>query len=642
MIKKTMKAFLIMLSILTFNACNSESIPNNNENIQKPIELKISVESKNNNYNDEDLILFANTGNSEIKSYIWMENHLEIGFENKLIIPAPISIGTHTYKLIVTDTNNITKETEIKIYIKDAKFKLQDNNIKIFAEDLTSDKYILPQIDDNDFNQLSIENKYKISKKILETMFFSYSKKELDELINSGEFISIIKDKILDDVNDINEIEELINDKEKYYQNEYRPEVKILSRFYEMKNLDKTYFDHWMTYILTQTILFSPASELDTVATSDMYGVYNRIFTFINNGISMRYIGFQHMISDENWRRFRSPEDNGREMLEIYALDTNDKDVPIAAQALQNWHLSKDGDTLVIGLNKNTEPLTLLGEMNFKTGKEFYSSLANSSYYTKGVITRIVDFMFLNKTDIEKENIINKILQTNPETWKDIFAQIIFSKEYLFNTERTKSIEEIAFPLFKVFNYNSGYYTFVRLRNYMISMNQASMSYKLGKLNRVPMDFNSFATVQKYIRENIFRKWSRDIDDSIDPDKISDEYNSEIIMNNYKKYEREGISSKLFMIEDNYEVIDDNYEETNKNFINFITNSIIGRELSNEEMDILIEHINSNYFKKYLIYTDDDKDFEKYRRYVGRYYIQYLTLEYLTRIDSLYFYKEVK
>jgi len=130
------------------------------------------------------------------------------------------------------------------------------------------------------------------------------------------------------------------------------------------------------------------------VTSADAYGVYNRLYQLQENEIGMRYATFLHMKSDENWRRFRSPEDNGREMLEIYALDGNDTHVPIVAQALKNWHLNQDRETLVVGLNKNEEPLEIMDDMKFKSGLEFYAALSNSKAFTKGVTTRLVNFMF--------------------------------------------------------------------------------------------------------------------------------------------------------------------------------------------------------------------------------------------------------
>lgn len=127
----------------------------------------------------------------------------------------------------------------------------------------------------------------------------------------------------------------------------------------QCKDLDRNFINHWMIYIITQTILFSPAFELSSVSTPDVYRVYNRLYKNQKNEKGMRYTTFTHMQSNENWRRFRSPEDNGREMLEIYLLDDRDESVPIVAQALQNWRLSRQGDTLIVGLNDNTEPLEL-------------------------------------------------------------------------------------------------------------------------------------------------------------------------------------------------------------------------------------------------------------------------------------------
>ncbi|MBW2468110.1 MAG: hypothetical protein JRE62_02360, partial [Deltaproteobacteria bacterium] len=54
---------------------------------------------------------------------------------------------------------------------------------------------------------------------------------------------------------------------------------------------------------------------------------------------SIRQIVYDHMVSQENWRRFRSPEDNTREMMEIFLKRFNDAEVPLAAMACKNWSL---------------------------------------------------------------------------------------------------------------------------------------------------------------------------------------------------------------------------------------------------------------------------------------------------------------
>ena len=585
------------------------------------------------------MILSADvTDDGQIANYQWKDSSGNVlGDKSLLVIPAPLSLGTQVYTLTVTDDANQASSQTITVTIIDGKFGTEDHSLPVYVQNLSSNDYQLPQMTDSKFNALSKKNKYLVADKLLTSLFFAYPNDQLAQRIESGHFISDIQQQLLVTSNDINAIEAKIHDKTRYYQNESRPDVLMLSRFYEMKKLDKHYLNHWTSYVLTQTILFSPAAELSSVASPDAFGVYNRLYKLQEEEAGMRYATFKHMQSDENWRRFRSPEDNGREMMEIYALDKDDASVPITAQALQNWHLNRDKDTLIIGLNKNTEPLTLLGEMQFTTGVDFYAALAKSNAFTKGVTTRLVDFMFFNTDDVKKQQLINKIVSSKPETWQDILLQIVFSDDYLLNTSRVKSIEELSFSLMKKFSYNSYFYTFSNLSKEMAKMGQLSMSYKLGKTTRVPLDNYSFATYQKYLRMDIFRKRSRDTRLSWNPRQVDATHNSEYFMSDYKNYNRIGISSKTFMSSNNYEVTTDPIT-TKTNYINYLFNAVLYRDATPDELNMFLSHIDHNY----LNYKNDDIDYQTYRRYTGRYYIQYVVFEYLLRLDDLYFFKGVE
>lgn len=522
------------------------------------------------------------------------------------------------------------------------KYSIQEHNLPVYVQNKPSSQYKLEQMDDSSFNTLSKQEQYLVADKLLTTLFFGYPQKVLEQRIATGTFISDIRKQLSVSTNNMDEVEANIHDPERYYSSDSRPEVTILSRFFEMKDLDKNYFNHWMSYILTQTILFSPATELNTVSEPDTYGVYNRIYTLLNTEIGLRYGTFIHMQSSENWRRFRTPEDNGREMLEIYAMDSNDADVPLAAKALKNWHLSKDGDTLVVGLNQNSEVMSIAPDMQFANGVDFYASLAHSKAFIQGVTTRLVDFMFTDTSKPKKAQIIAKIVASNPEAWSDILEQIVFSKEYLLHTSRAKSIEENTFSLMKKFSYNAYYYTFLTLDQQMIKMNQSSMKYKLGKLTRVPLDDASFGTYQNYLKNEIFRQRSYDTDLSVNPNDINATYNSEYFMSDFKSYYRRGISTLNFMSSDNYEVIEDDAVQTNKNFINFVFNTVVDRDATPAEMKMLSDFFSKTYYANNLVYTNDDPAYQQYIRYYYTGTMTYVVLEYISRLDELYFFKEVK
>jgi hypothetical protein len=83
------------------------------------------------------------------------------------------------------------------------------------------------------------------------------------------------------------------------------------------------------------------------------------------------------MISQENWRRFRSPEDNTREMMEIFLRRFKDEEVPKAALACKNWSLTgqDQGYQFVIDFDENTEPQNTL-DTNVTTSWDFYRAIA--------------------------------------------------------------------------------------------------------------------------------------------------------------------------------------------------------------------------------------------------------------------------
>ena len=490
----------------------------------------------------------------------------------------------------------------------DSKLSIVEDNIVKYAPAKSPATYSLTQISDSGFNALSDENKYIVADKLLSSMFFSFTYKELKSRVLSDGFISDIQAQLLLSLNDMGEIEDEIHNDEHFIISDSKPQNVILSRFGAMNELDKVYFNHWMSYILTQTILFSPAAELGTVSAPDAYGVYNRLYYDLAGEKSMRYSSFTHMASDENWRRFRSPEDNGREMLEIFALDANDSNVPIAAQALKNWHLSKYTDTLVVTQDRNTKKLSALSNMHFENGLEFYAALANSPEFTQGVTSRLVDFMFTDSSVEKKSEVVETIVRSNPEAWADILKQILFSKEYLLHTQRAKSIEELAFPLMKKTSYNSYYRTFDSMTNYMDEMSQPSMKYKLGKLTRVPLDDISFAFYQTYLRNEIFRARSLDATLSYNPRSAdSDTKNSAYIMSDYTNYRRRGVSCKEFMSDENFVSVEGDYNATNANYIDYVFHAILNRAPTPDESQMLVTHISTSYYYKIYSMTEQKK-----------------------------------
>ena len=498
-----------------------------------------------------------------------------------------------------------------------------------YSKEMPLSSYKLSPLSDANFNALSKADKLLVADKLLSTLFFSYPLSVLQEKIDSGRFVSSIENGLQETTTDISALESEILDEKKYYRPGGQEEaVDILSRFYTAKNLDKYFFDNWVAYTLTQTIMFSPAYELDSSHTPNIARVYNRLVTLLQDDASMRFITYVHMSSEDNWRRFRSPEDNGREMLEIFTFDKNDADVPLAATALQNWKLDRDYDTLVVGLNENTKPLSLFGTTVYN-GDDFYREMVKSKAFTHGVVKRLVQFFFTDDTPAQIESITNSIVASNPQTWQGILKQIVFSKEYLLYTTRAKSAEEEFFSLAKKMDFQTRRYTIYYFKYALENMHQAAMKYKLGKLKRVPLDTLSFANYSKYMREEILMRRSN-------PDYADD----------YESWSRQGWSES-FIGRDKFQTVGENPIATLHNFINYLFQATIARDALPKEMamfdSLMIEEKNGvkNVVGHFdiLDYRLDDNGVrygDRYKRYVA-----YTVLDYINRLQDVYLFKKV-
>ncbi len=536
------------------------------------------------------------------------------------------SNGTITDTTATTTTSTTTEE-DGGIY--DLSYK----GLTFYYKNLDPTEYTLKSLSDESFNALPIIQKRKVANKLLSTLFFGYPLKTLESKISSGNFISTVMEGFTKTKTNKAWLENYIIDETYFQQRSYNEQVAvdILSRFFAMKHLDEYYFKNWTAYILTQTIMFSPAYELDSTSTPNIARVYNRLVTMIDTEAGMRYIGYVHMMSEDNWRRFRSPEDNGREMLEIFTLDENDAHVPLAGKALQNWKLDRDNDTLVVSLNQNREPISLFGTTIYN-GDDFYRELVKSTLYTKGVVVRLVDFFFPNETESSQEMLANTIVESNPETWQDIFAQIIFSEAYLLHSEQAKSAEELFFPLAKKMNYKHRTRSMHDFKYALDEMHQATMRYKLGKLERVPLDTLSFATYHKYIRENVFIRKSNPL--SID---------------NYEAYDRQGWDES-FVDNSHFNFDANSIQVSLDSFITYIFNATISRNPRGAELTLFREHILTtnndgetvlNYtFNIFRTYTDPEREKIELERSKQR--IATIVLDYISRLEETYMQQGVK
>ena len=187
---------------------------------------------------------------------------------------------TNTKSDVDTSTNNNDNNAN------DEFSKTEYKGLVFYHKNLPPSSYKLEQLSDSDFNALSSAQKLQVANKLLNSLFFGYPLKELQEKIDSGGFLSSIRASL--EVNSIDraELESYISNDENFKQytsTYYLNQVNlILTRFYAANKLDKYFFENWVAYILTQTILFSPAYELSNTHTPNISSVYNRLVNMLD------------------------------------------------------------------------------------------------------------------------------------------------------------------------------------------------------------------------------------------------------------------------------------------------------------------------------------------------------------------------
>ncbi len=334
---------------------------------------------------------------------------------------------------------------------------------------------------------------------------------------SSAAGISEVKSALNQPMDDKNAVLALIDEKYNFHERA-QPLQYLLAMLYEFP-LSHDYFTVWMAYRLTNTILFSPALELETVDYIDIQRVFQRLVSMIDNGDSIRDVVYEHMVSQENWRRFRSPEDNTREMMEIFLARFIDDEVPRASLACKNWSLTDDSDgyQLLIGYDENTEPQDIL-DTTVTTCPDFYMAVANHASLIPRITSILVESLLYGSPADVRQQVVDTIVSENPRVFEDIFIPIIFSREFLLNTERPAQIEECFFNIahriswwartnfFQDINpaWNSTYST---LKN----MKQAALTYKLGRPAEVPLDTLSFSYFHKAVRERLLLDVRQDL-----------------------------------------------------------------------------------------------------------------------------------
>ncbi|MCP4298514.1 MAG: hypothetical protein GY786_23250 [Proteobacteria bacterium] len=465
------------------------------------------------------------------------------------------------------------------------------------------------KVTSSEYNSLTAENKYRAANKLLATLFkgveipsfFDLSSGLFPLKVEGGDaYIDKTKTLLSTPLSNLSSHLDRIDDKYNF-DTAYKPKQYPLAMLFELP-LSKDFYDQWMAYILSNTILFSPAVELETTDYVDIQKVYYRLSRMIRDDLPIGDIVYEHMITQENWRRFRSPEDNTREMMEVFLARFLDEEVPKAAKTCQNWSLSDEaqGYQLLIGFNENSEPQDIL-DTTVTSCYEFYQAVSQHTTLLPTITKILVERFFVAHTEDQQTDIINNIIDSSPTTFRQIFNTIIFSRAYLFNNSRPKWYEETFFNIANRIHWYgySNFFLYINRPNTAYSsistlsrMKQDSMSYKLGRLS-LPLDSLSFSYYHKSVRERLL------IDRKTNP------------------FSRDDGGWQADFI---------NVDLKGDEFIHYLFMSVLSRKASTGELSVISEVIVDRGY-------DDDTD-DKMQQAM-------IVLDYISRLSELYTFGEI-
>jgi hypothetical protein len=355
---------------------------------------------------------------------------------------------------------------------------------------------------DEEFKKLSIEEQYVVLDKILSAFFIGLPKNEFEMVIQMDRPITYIKNRLLKVKVGNFEQAEKATQKYNYSWNRKTPE-RALARLFSLEP-SKEYLNFWTAYMLVNSKFYSASLELSTVNMSTGSNLLRELYEQLDGGYTMDSMVYNYLLSEEYWRRFRSPEDNTRESLELMVGVFDDSIVPIASQACKDFSYNERDQNLEISFDYNTEILEINGTEIMRC-KDFYREIvADNPLLTDWFILNWLDFYFPNYSAEEKAEFMADLYEVGATNYQDIFLNIIFSDDFVANSERFKSFEELYLPIAKKINFYAGNSTFINWISQAHNSNQPPMFYKLGRGVENPSDTLSFSQLTKTIRETMF------------------------------------------------------------------------------------------------------------------------------------------
>ncbi len=396
----------------------------------------------------------------------------------------------------------------------------------------------------------------------------------------------------------------------------------------------------WMAYFLSNTIMYSAAVEMESTDTVDAQNMYRFLTTNIREGRSIREMVRSNLPSLARWRVSRSSENHALEAYELYlGLFETEEDSVKGGIACKDYYLTDEASGYVISTTNfpNTEPQLILGSYFITSCNDLYDVIAGHPLIIPRAIEVLTNYFFSGRSREDRVAIIESIKDSGVETYEDIFTAMLFSREYLLNTQRPKSFEENLMPLLDKLKWHPAatnssvderIFEFMASGSenppfgrgnilYLGNKNWHSMSLKIGRLPDVPMDALSFANHHKGVREQLLlNERSYDGSQAGIPGLI---YNGE---GNDDDDLRDVISSLDL-----------------QGYIHFLFLNTVQRKASVEELDGLIALFDN---LSLLQVNDDGIQIVRPDRSNNRHNnIAEITFDYISRLPEFYFFKAI-
>jgi len=402
-----------------------------------------------------------------------------------------------------------------------------------------------------EFNALPAESQYQVASKLYGTLFRGISAEDFFDLNAGTDTLQPKNNRFLLDTKDalqkglsnaellaVNTVIEgldsegnAIESNAKYTfdrdtdanENE-RPMQIPLARIKEYP-ISRDLFVQWMAYFLSNTIMYSPAVEMESTDAVDAQNMYRFLTTKIQGRSTIRDMVRSNLPSLARWRVSRSSENHALEAYELYlGLFETEEDSVKGGIACKDFYLTDEASGYVISTTSfpNTQPQLILDSVFVTTCDDLYDAIAGHPLILPRAIEVLTNYLFSGRSREDRVKIIESIKNSGAETYEDVFTAMIFSKEYLLNTERPRSFEESLMPLLdtlkwspaatntsvdeRIFEFMASGSENPPNRNnilYLGNKGWHSMSLKIGRLPDVPLDALSFANYHKGIREQL-------------------------------------------------------------------------------------------------------------------------------------------